>query len=70
MHVAIHLDMLHHHVAVRLQSAVEIMKILYAAYLACRGIEELRRNRLRERVIAFLLPTRHEIIAILLDHAV
>ena len=50
VHLAIHLDVLHHILAVGFQSAVEVMQIVYSAYLPCRGVEELCRNGLGEGV--------------------
>ena len=70
VHVAIHLDMLHHLIAVSLKPAVEIVQIPYAAHLACCGIEELGRDSLRQRVITFLLPARHKVVAVAHDHTV
>lgn len=70
MHVAVYLYMLHHIVAVCLESAVEVMQILYTADLAGCRIEQLCGNSLRKRVVAFLLPSRHEVVALFCDHSV
>ena len=40
VHLAEHLYVLYHITAVGFQPAVEIVKVLNAAHLACRGIEE------------------------------
>ena len=56
--------------AVSLQTTVEVVQVLDTAYLAGSGIEELRGQRLRQRVIAFLLIAAHQVVAVLLDHAV
>ena len=46
VHLAIHLDILHHVLAVSLQSAVEVVQVLNPAHLSCCGIEQLGGNGL------------------------
>ena len=72
VHLAIHLDVLHHILAVGFQSAVEVMQIMYSAYLPCRGVEELCRNGLGEGValLAVHLVARNKVVAVFLYHAV
>ena len=72
VHLAIHLDVFHNITAVSLQTTIEVMQIVYAAYLPCRGIEELRRDSLRERVtlLTVHLVSRHEVITFLRYHPV
>ena len=70
VHLAEHLDVLHHILPVRLQAAVHIMQ-LYARYAAGCGVEQLRRQILRQRiVVALLLPAAHQVKAVLGDHPV
>ena len=70
VHLAIHLDIFHHLGAVGFQSAVEVVKILYTAYLPRRSIEEFRWNSLRQWVVTLLLIPRHEVVAVFGNHAV
>lgn len=70
VHLAINLDVFNHILAISLQTAVEIVQILDATHLARRGIEKLCRNRLRQRVVALLLPSRHKVVAILHNHPI
>ena len=70
VHLSIHLDILHHILAVSLQSAVEVVQVLDPAHLPCRGIEQLGGNGLRKRVVAFLLIARYEVIAAVYDHVI
>ena len=70
VHLSIDLNILHYVAVVSLQSAVEVMEIVDSRDLARRSVEELRRNCLRQRVIAFLLVARDEVIAFILDHVV
>ena len=46
VHFAIYLDILHHILPVGFQTTVEVVQVLDAAYLPCRGIEKLCRYRL------------------------
>lgn len=55
VHLTVYLNVLHHVASVSLQSAVEVMEIVYTGDLTCRSVEELRRDRLRQRVVALLL---------------
>ena len=55
MHLAIHLDVLHHISAVGFQSAVEVVQVLDATHLAGRRVEKFRGKGLRYGVVAFLL---------------
>ena len=70
MHVAIHLYMLHHCVAICLEPAIKVMKILYAAHLAGSGVKQFGRYRFRQWVITLFLPARHKVVAIARNHAV
>ena len=54
VHVAVNLDAFHHLLTVCLQSAVEIVEVMYAAHLAGSGVEELRGDCLGKRVVALL----------------
>ena len=72
MHLAIDLNVLHHVAAVGLQSAVEVVQVVYAAHTACGGVEELRGDGLREGVAltAVLLVARDHVVAFFLNHTV
>ena len=70
VHLAEHLDVLHYIMAISLQSAVEIMQITDAAHAPRRCIEEFRRQCLRQRVVAFLLISGHQIIMLFRNHTV
>ena len=70
VHLTIHLDVLHHRLAIGLQTTVKVVQVLDAANLTGCRIEELRRQGLREGVIAFLLIATHQVVTILLDHTV
>ncbi len=50
MHLTIYLDVLDYVAAISLQSAVEVMQIVYAAYLAGSSIEEFGRDGLAQRI--------------------
>ena len=54
MHLAIHLDILHHCLAICLQATVEVVQVLDTADLPGCRIEEFRGQGLRDRVITFL----------------
>ena len=54
VHLSIHLDILHHRLAVCFQAAVEVVQVLDTADLPGCRIEELRGQGLRDRVITFL----------------
>ena len=70
VHFAVHLDVLHHLAAVSLQPAVEVVQVRDAAHLARRGVEKFRGDSFRQRVVAFLLVARNQVVAILRNHAV
>ncbi len=70
VHVAVHLDVFHHLAAVGLQPAVEVVKVVYAAHTARRGVEKLGGYGLRQRVVALLLIAAHDVVAFLAYHAV
>ena len=70
VHLAVDLNVLDHILAVGFQAAVEVVQVWYSAYLACRGIEKLCRNGLRQWVVAFLLVARNEVEAVLGNHLV
>lgn len=69
VHVVVDFKALYHFVFVCLEAAVEVVQ-LYPRYRSHRGVEELGRHRLGERIVAFLLPARNEIVALLGDHPV
>ena len=70
VHLREDLDILHHLIPISLQTAVHVVQ-LNARNLPCRGIEELGRQILRQGIIiAFLLPSAHEVVALLLNHAI
>ena len=72
VHLAIYLDVLHHVAAIGLQSAVEVVQVVDAAHLACRGIEELGRDGLAQRVtlLAVLLVAGNQVVTFLGNHLV
>ena len=70
VHLAVHLDILHHIYAIGFQAAVEVVEILDAAHAPRRSVEEFCGNGFREGVVAFLLIARHEVVAVLRNHAV
>ena len=70
VHVAVDLDILHHLLLVGLQSAVEVVQIPDARHLAGRGVEELGGYGFGERVVAFLLPPRYQVVAVDRNHAI
>ena len=70
VHVAIHFDMLHHLTAICLQATVEVVEVLDSRHAPCCGVEELGGDSLRQRVIALLLPSRHQVVAIFGDHPI
>ena len=72
VHLAIHLDVLHHIAAISFQAAVEVVQVVYAAHLACRGVEQLGRYGLRKGValLAVLLVARHQVVSLAWYHAV
>ena len=70
VHVAVHLYALYHFVAVGLQTAVEVMEIVDSAHSAGGGVEQFGGDGLRQRVVAFLFPSAHKVIALLGNHAV
>ena len=53
MHLTIYLNILDYVEAISLQTAVEVMQIVDAAYLACSSIEELGRDGLAQRISFF-----------------
>ena len=70
VHIAIHLNVLHHLQAICLQAAVEVVQIVDAAHLACRGVEEFGRDGFGFGVVAFFLPSAHQIVALVHNHFV
>ena len=72
MHLAIYLNVLDNVAAVRLKSAVEVVQVVYAANLACCGVEELGGDGLREWValLAVLLVAAHEVVSVVHNHVV
>ena len=70
VHFAEHFNVLYHFEAVGLQTAVEIVQVVDAAYLAGRGIEEFGGDGLRQRVVTLLLVPGDEVVAVFLNHAV
>ena len=70
MHLTIHLDILHHRLAIGFQTAVEVVQVLDTAHLPCCGIEEFRGQGLRQRVVTFLLIAAHKVITLFLDHLI
>ena len=72
VHLSIYLDILHNLFPISLQSAVEIMKVMYARHLAGRGIEELRGYGLGQRIAlaAVHLVAADKVITVIHYHAV
>ena len=70
VHLAVHLNVLHHRFTVGLQAAVEVVQVLDATDLAGRSVKQLRGQRLRQRVVALLLVAAHQVIALLGNHLV
>lgn len=70
VHVAVHLDMLDHFGAVGFQAAVEVVQVLDSAHAPGRGVEQFGGQGFRQRVVAFFLPSAHEVVSVLGDHAV
>ena len=70
MHLAIDLDILHHSLAIGLQTTVKIMQVLNAADLTSRCVEEFRGKGLRNGIITFLLIARNKIVTFLLNHTI
>ena len=72
MHLTIYLDILNYVEAISLQTAVEVVQIVYAAYFACSSIEEFGRDGLAQRISFFtvLLVTGHEVISLFHNHLV
>ena len=68
VHLSIHFDVLHHVLAIGLQAAVEVVQVLDAAYLACRGVKQFGGQCLRQGVIPLLLIARNKVIPVYLDH--
>ena len=70
VHLAVHLDVLHHLVAIGLEAAVEVVQ-LDARHPARGPVEELGRDVFHQLgVVTHLLPARYEVIAVLFDHLV
>ena len=70
VHLAVDFDVLHHVAAVGFEAAIEVVQVVNARDFACRGVEELGGNGLGEGVVAFLFVARHEVVALVNDHAV
>ena len=72
VHLAIDLNVLDDVLAIGFQAAVEVVEVLDAAHLACRGVEELGGNGFRERVAlpAVHLIAAHQIVSVLCNHTV
>ena len=60
--LALDVDTFHNIAAVRFQSAVGVMNF-HSCHYARHEIEELRRNRFRDWVVAFLLPSGNNIVS-------
>ena len=70
MHLGEDFDVFHHILAIGLQSAVHIVQ-LYACHTARSSVEQFAGEVLGQFVvIAFLLPTTNQVIALFLYHAI
>ena len=70
MHIVINLDILDDNILIGLQATIEVVQVMNTRETAGRGVEQFRRDRLRERIIPFFLPARDKIVAIFRDHAI
>ena len=70
VHLPVDLYVFHHVLAVSLQATVEVVQVVHPAYPSCRGVEELGGYGLRQRVVALLLVSRHEVVAVFGYHLV
>ena len=68
VHLAIHLDIFDHVLAIGFQSAVEVVQVLDTAYLARSGVKQFGGQGLRQGVISLLLIARDKVKPIYLDH--
>ena len=70
MHLTIHLNILHHLVAIGLQATIEVVQF-DARHPACSPIEELRGDIFHQLgVVTHLLPTRNKVVALFLNHLI
>ena len=69
MHFAVDLDVFNYFVAVGFESAVKVVQVLDTAHLTRCGVEEFGGDGFRQRVVAFLLVARHEVVALDGNHA-
>ena len=70
VHIAIYLYALYNLVAVSLEPAVEVVQVLYARNLACRGVEQLGGQCFAQWVVSFLLVSADKVVAFLFYHSV
>ena len=70
VHLSIHLDILYHILAISLQSAVEVVQVMYSADFPCRRVENLCRNGFRQWVVALLFISGYKVKLVLGNHAV
>ena len=70
VHFAIHLYAFHHVLAIGFQSTVEIMQVIYTRSRTRRSVKQFCRDGFRQRIVAFLLPARNQIISFLLYHTI
>ena len=70
VHLAVNLYVLHHILSVSLETAVEVVQVLYSAYPSCRSVEQFGGESLRDRVVALLLIARNEVEAVNGDHVI
>ena len=67
VHLAVHLNTLHHPLVVGLEPAVKIVQ--RNARNPARGpVEKLGRDGFRQRVVTLLLPAAHQVVAIFQYH--
>ena len=70
VHLAVDFDVLDHVLAIGFQSAVEVVEVVDAAHLSCRGVEEFGGEGFGDGVVAFLLVAAHQVVAFFRNHAV
>ena len=70
VHFPIDFNAFHDFLAVSFQSAVEIVQVFDTTDLACGGVEQFGRDRFGQRVISFLLVSRHQIESVCHNHTV
>ena len=70
VHLAIHLDVFHHLVAIGLKATVEVVQ-LDARHAPCGPVEELRWDVFHQLgVVTHFLPARYKVVTVFLDHLV